>query len=83
MLEEQKKALRRIKKIDHPAVETARNALVCGCIDQGAYIQFAKDVTLYGLYEALLYAQNYEERGCYAKGTTTKATNACLTKVKF
>lgn len=40
--------------------------------------QFFKDVSLYGMYEALLYVKGYESQGLYEPGTAEKAVNAAL-----
>jgi hypothetical protein len=50
--------------------------LLKGCINQGAYIQFNQDVGLYGLWEALLYAEGYENQGDYELGTVHNAMDA-------
>lgn len=78
---DQRKALRKIKLVS-PVTDEARNVLVSGILGgtvpglSGAYLQFAKDVRIYGLWEALLYAENYEAEGAYAPGTTLKAFQA-------
>jgi hypothetical protein len=48
-------------------------AVYGGCKDPGATIQFHQDVQTYGLYEALLYVENMEEQGLFAKGTAQQA----------
>jgi hypothetical protein len=40
--------------------------------------QLNADVQLYGLYEALLYVAEYENRGRYPEGTTRNAVHATL-----
>lgn len=79
---EHKTQLRKIRTIAHKSVEAARNTLVTGCIEQGAYMQFGRDVTVYGLWEALLYASNYEGDGAYEVGTAQKALDAAVKKLK-
>ena len=83
--EQQKQALRRVKRADDPAGEVARHTLVIGCRDQSAYMQFGSDLSLYNLWEALLYAEGYEEsqRKSYAPGTTIKAFNEAITKLQL
>lgn len=76
LTEEQKKVLRKVKGVAGNLQDVARNVLVQGCIDQGAYIQFGQDMRLYNLCEALLYAESYEKQGMYAPGTTQKAIDA-------
>jgi len=78
---ENKKQLRKTKSGD--LYDTARNLLNAGIVPSnglsGAYIQFDKDVKLYGLYEALLYAESYEKQGHFVEGTVSKICEA-LTK---
>lgn len=38
-----------------------------------AAVQFNRDLRLYGLWEALLYVEGYEEDGVYTKGTAQSA----------
>jgi len=38
-------------------------------------IQFSRDIAVYGLWEALLYVQNYERDGFYAPGTAQAAVD--------
>ena len=59
----------------------ARVALSAGVIDQGAYIQFETDLHLYGLWEALLYAENYEHKGMYQPGTAANAAKAAMARL--
>lgn len=73
-----KNALRRVKRADHPAAEAARHSLVKACRVQGAYIQFGSDLRVYGLWEALLYAKNYEDNGDHADGAARKALAAAI-----
>ena len=80
---DQKKALRRHKTIH--GIDDVRHTLVKGCKDQASYIQFGYDVQVYGLWEALLYAKNYEDQGAYAEGTAQKALEAaigCLAQIE-
>jgi hypothetical protein len=39
-------------------------------------MQFHQDVGMYGLWEALLYAQDYEGKGDYTEGTVHNAMDA-------
>lgn len=48
-------------------------AIYSGCSDPGAAVQFNSDVTVYGMYEALLYVEGYEKDGFFAPGTAEKA----------
>lgn len=68
----EKKHLRKVKGVAGKLQDVARNSLVSGNTEQGAYIQFGADLRIYNLYEALLYAHNYEESGAYAAGTVEK-----------
>lgn len=72
---EQKKILRKIK-----VVSSGVKAIVYGGNLAGlaATIQFNSDVRLYGMYEALLYVEGYEEQGMYQKGTADKALTEAL-----
>lgn len=67
-----KAKMRKMKTI--PACIKA--GLLKGCINQGAYIQFNQDVGLYGLWEAMLYAEGYENQGDYELGTVHDAMDA-------
>lgn len=67
-----KAKMRKVKKV--PACIKAE--LLKGCINQGAYIQFNQDVGMYGLWEALLYAESYEDTGHYELGTVHDALDA-------
>jgi hypothetical protein len=84
--EDQKKVLRRTNLVS-PVTDVARNVLVSGILGgtvpglSGEYLQFAKDVRIYGLWEALLYAENYEAEGAYAPGTALKAFQAAVKKL--
>jgi len=81
--QEHKKQLRKIKA--GPLYDTARNLLNCGIVSgpglSEAYIQFDKDVKLYGLYEALLYAEGYEQQGHFVEGTVSKICEALTKKM--
>jgi hypothetical protein len=76
--EEQKRALRKIKGVAGERQDIARNTLVKGCLEQGAYIQFGRDMAVYNLWEALLFAQGYEEDGMYKTGSAQAALDAVL-----
>ena len=79
---EQKSSLRRIKK--GPIYDLARNMMCGGITSTGiseVYIQFDRDVRIYGLYEALLFAEQYEHQGEYAPGTVQRTIDACLSQV--
>jgi hypothetical protein len=67
-----KAKMRKVKTI--PACIKA--TLLKGCINQGAYMQFHQDVGMYGLWEAMLYAQGYEGNGDYTEGTVHDAMDA-------
>jgi hypothetical protein len=71
--EETKKKLRKLRSVTGPIQDIARNTLVQGVIDRGAYIQFGSDMVVYNLWEALLYAKSYEDQGMYVAGTVEKA----------
>lgn len=78
--DKQKKALRKTKMVSR-VTDEARYVLSGGCLEQGAYMQFGADVNLYGLWEALLYAETYEDKGAYKKGTVKEALQAALAKL--
>ena len=48
-------------------------AIYGGCKDPGAAMQFNSDVTVYGMFEALLYVEGYEKDGMFAPGTAVAA----------
>lgn len=68
-----KKLVRRMKK--GPLVDNCRNMLNCGIVQTGGlhgpYMQFGRDLLLYGLYEALLYAEQYEHQGYFKEDTVS------------
>jgi len=79
---EQKKTLRRITSIS-PITSDVVNIVADGCKKEheGAYLQFIKDVLVYGLWEALLFVELYEKDGVirtnyYDPGTAYKAFTA-------
>jgi hypothetical protein len=76
--DEQKRKLRKVKGVAGKLQDIARNTLVGGTIAQGAYIQFGSDLRTYNLWEALLYAKGYEDKGDYAEGSTQCALDAVL-----
>ena len=53
-------------------------AILRGCQDQGAYVQFQQDVGIDGLRGALMCAHSYEEQGMYEDGTCLNALKAAL-----
>ena len=69
----EKRVLRKIRN-----VSSAVKAVVYGGCLAGPMMasQFNNDVRVYGLYEALLYVERYEEEGKYEKGTAMKGLNA-------
>ena len=73
--DEQRKYLRRVKS--GKLVETARNSLVCDCVEQGQYIQFATDVVVYGLWEALLLSYSSEPNG-FLEGASQRALDKVI-----
>lgn len=78
--EKQKKVLRKLKLGDKAADE-ARYAVQAGITSSGisgAYIQFGRDLQTYGLWEALLYVEQYEQQGEYKEGTAQKALDAAI-----
>lgn len=80
MLGSRRTQLRKIKS--GKLVDTARNLLNCGIVSTGGlhgpYIQFGQDVALYGLWEALLYAETYEDQGKFVDGTMEKIARALV-----
>jgi hypothetical protein len=76
--DENKNQFRKIRRPDHPKVRVAHQVLQDGCHKQGAYIQFLRDVVLYGLWSALLSAKNYEGDGCYEEGTVDLALTCAV-----
>jgi len=83
---EQRKALRKIKA-SGSIFDTARTSLKAGIVGNGisgAYIQFGQDCATYGLYEALLYAEGYEQSNsnpAYAKGTVLRTLDLVAAKI--
>ncbi len=77
--DEVKNALRKTKS--GPICDVARNTLVKGCIQQGAYIQFGSDFKVYGLWGALMSADSYEKDGYYAPGSVAKTLEAVVKKM--
>jgi hypothetical protein len=49
-----------------------------GCKDPGASIQFNRDVSVYNVFEALLYVEGYESQGFYTVGTAKAAIDAYM-----
>lgn len=80
--DQQKKILRKHKLISELS-DIARNILVQGVLERGMYIQFGSDLRLYNLWEALLYAEGYENRGAYVKGSVLKTFNAVCQKISL
>lgn len=68
-----KSKLRKTKSIP-PAVKAA---VYAGCLQQGAAMQFNRDVMVYNLWEALLYVEGYEDDGYFTHGTAAKAIALC------
>jgi hypothetical protein len=79
--EQHKRQLRKIKGVAGQLQDIARNTLVTGCIEQGAYIQFGADLATYSLYEALLYAEGYEAQGMYRAGSVQRTVDAICAKL--
>jgi len=75
---EQKAKLRQVRDFNKKGMDQVRWALQNGLIEQGAYIQFSSDLALYGLWEALLMAANYERDGYYRRGTAAEALEKAL-----
>jgi hypothetical protein len=73
--------LRKVKGVAGKLQDIARNTLVQGCIDRGAYIQFGADMGLYNLWSALNSAKSYEEDGMYSPGSAQRALDAVLAKM--
>jgi hypothetical protein len=78
-----KRQLRKVKGIAGGLQDIARNTLVKGCIEQGAYIQFGEDMQVYNLYEALLYAEGYELRGMYRAGSVQSTVDALVAELQY
>jgi hypothetical protein len=54
-------------------------AVYAECTDPAASMQFNRDVTVYNLYEALLYVENYEQQGMgYVEGATARIMEKIL-----
>ena len=63
-------------------VERVRNTINCGTCGRNqmaVYQQFWRDLQLYNLHEALLYASDYEKQGEYKAGTSIEAANVAFT----
>jgi len=73
---EQKKILRKHRTLQE--IDEVRYVLINGCLDQTAYIQWSRDLAIYGLWESLLYIKTYEDQGMYASGTAQKALNKAI-----
>ena len=83
--EAQKKVLRKLK-LGNKAADEARYVVQQGIAKpgmSGAYIQFGKDLQMYGLWEALLYVKQYEDRGEYKEGTAQKALEVAIKEAKI
>lgn len=76
--EAQKARLRKVKGVAGSLQDVARNTLVSGVLEKGAYIQFGVDMGTYNLWEALLYAEGYEAKGMYKLGSAQAALDAVL-----
>lgn len=76
--EETKKQLKKIRGVAGPVQDIARYAIINGCLNQGAHIQFGRDLSTYNLWEALLYVDGYEQNGFYKKGTAQTALDSVL-----
>lgn len=76
--DELKQILRKTKTL--PA--NIKTIVYQGCKDPRASIQFNEDIRLYGLWEALLYVENYEQDGSasYVEGTAEKAIQHLLNR---
>lgn len=72
---EQKRILRKTKRLPGRV-----KAIVYGGNLGGPALamQFNRDISLYGLWEALLYLEGYEAEGKVMKGTTERALEAAL-----
>jgi len=80
---QQKAKLKAIKTVSSPIVDEVRAILksgICSSGLSGAYIQFKMDLELYGLWEALLYVQDYEPIQ-YTPGTAQKALDKALSMI--
>ena len=64
--------MRKMKTI--PACMKAEVYKGAKCLE--ATVQFNQDVATYGLYEAMLYVEDYEKSAHYAEGTAMKAMDA-------
>ena len=64
--------MRKMKTI--PACMKAEVYKGAKCLE--ATVQFNQDVATYGLYEAMLYVEDYEKSSHYAEGTAMKAMDA-------
>jgi len=71
-----KNKFRKMKRV--PSLIKA--VILKGCKSQGAYIQFQSDVSLYNLWEALLYVEGYESDGYFTEGTAFDALDAFIQK---
>lgn len=67
--------MRKVRALPPPV----KNAVYKGCTDPRATIQFNEDLKLYGLWEALLYVEGYEEENNgYSEGTAKAAAEAAV-----
>jgi hypothetical protein len=73
---EQKAKLRKTRKLPGKVKEVVYKGNKGGT---GPVTQFNQDIALYGLWEALLYVEGYEqEEGYYVPGTAEKAFQAAV-----
>lgn len=74
----EKKRLRRIKTQAFEEKPAGRNYLSHNCNSAPYMIQFWRDLRTYGLYEALLYMETYEDAGHFNKGTAAEVASLYL-----
>lgn len=64
-----KATMRRVKELP----DKIKAVVYHGAKNPKATMQFNEDIRLYGLWEAILYVQGYEEDDFYVEGTAEKA----------
>lgn len=72
---EQKKVLRAMKHLPNAVKAEVYLGNLAG---PPMAMQFNRDIKLYGMWEALLYVQGYEEQNMYKKGTADRACTLAL-----
>ena len=82
MLNTTEEVKKRYRKI-HTCPDSCKAVLYSGSLQGiGVIQQFYRDLKTYGLWEALLYAEGYEDEAYYKKGTAQAALDAAIAAEK-